>query len=248
MHLFHGTPLHGREGTINTASFGIHADHVSFRYGRAPWALQEFSTSLDGRPTLLIGPNGAGKSTALRLLAGHLAPTSGTVEVECSVGFASQHPVALAGFSVEAQVRYAAWLAGLPRSRTGSAAERAVALTNLSDLAERPATRLSGGELARLGIACALAPSPQWLLLDEPTASLDPLARRSVASVFRMLVDDGAGLVVSSHTATDVGAPFERLLVLDRGRLRFDGTIETFFTARHTHPVVTELVEALRGG
>src|SRR5690606_34147238 len=132
-------------------------------------------------------------------------------------------PVALPTFTVEDQVRYAAWLAGVRSSRTAAVARRALALTDLTDLADRPATQLSGGELARLGIACALAPSPQWLLLDEPTASLDPLARRSVTAVYRQLVAAGTGLVVSSHTATDVGPPFERLLVLDRASLCFEG-------------------------
>lgn len=224
---------------------GICAEHVSFRYGRGSWVLREFSILIDRRPTLLIGPNGAGKSTALRLLAGQLTPTKGKISADDSIGFASQYPVGLTGFSVTAQVRYAAWLAGLPRTQTSAAATRALTLTNLSDLADRTAIRLSGGELARLGIACALAPSPQWLLLDEPTASLDPLARRSVTTVYQMLVEAGAGLVVSSHTGTDVGPPFERIVVLDRGRLRFDGAIGDFFTTRHTHPVVADLAEAL---
>lgn len=228
-------------------SISIVTERVSFRYRQRSWALRDFSVLLDGQPTLVIGPNGAGKSTALRLLAGQLRPLTGTIVVSGTVGFAPQHPVALPAFTVEGEVRYAAWLAGVRSKQTAAAAERALALTDLTDLADRPATQLSGGELARLGIACALAPSPQWLLLDEPTASLDPLARRSVASVYRQLVAAGTGLVVSSHTASDVGQPFERLLVLDRGAVCFVGSLEEFFTARHHHPVVADLVEALRG-
>jgi ABC-type multidrug transport system ATPase subunit len=97
-----------------------------------------------------------------------------------------------------------------------------------------------------LGIACALAPEPNVLLLDEPTASLDPLARRSVRTVLRALAEQGVGILVSSHTASDIGAPFTRLLVLDRGRLAFDGSVQDFFAAEHPSGVVADLAQALR--
>jgi ABC-type multidrug transport system ATPase subunit len=233
---------------IDDAVFDLRADRVSFRYrGRssAP-ALTDVSVALDQRPTVLIGPNGAGKSTLLKLLTGSLRPSTGTVNRTGRIGWAPQHTPALPGFTVADQVRYASWLAGVRTADTVRAAEQALSRTDLTELAGRAATRLSGGELARLGIACALAPEPSVLLLDEPTASLDPLARRSVSTVLRALAEQGVGILVSSHTASDIGAPFTRLLVLDRGRLAFDGSVRDFFATEHPRGVVADLAQALR--
>jgi ABC-type multidrug transport system ATPase subunit len=202
---------------------------------------------LDERPTVLIGPNGAGKSTLMRVLTGQLRPSSGTVTHNTRLGWSAQHTAALPGFTVTEQVQYASWLAGLSRAKVVGAAASALAHTRLEELATRLATQLSGGELARLGIACALASEPRYLVLDEPTAALDPLARQSVTAVLQSLASHGIGILVSSHTATDVGPPFSRLLVLDHGRLEFDGSLHDFFTRRHPHGVVADLAQALRG-
>jgi ABC-type multidrug transport system ATPase subunit len=226
----------------------IRADQVHFRYRRrgSGAVLSDFSVALDDRPTVLIGPNGAGKSTLMRLLTGQLRPSSGTITRVGKVGWSAQHTAALPGFTVTEQVQYASWLAGLSRAAAVGETARALARTNLTELAERPATQLSGGELARMGIACALASAPDFLVLDEPTAALDPLARRSVTAVLQALAAQGVGILVSSHTATDVGAPFTRLLVLNRGRLEFDGSVEQFFGLRHPTGVVADLAQALR--
>lgn len=183
----------------------------------------------------------------MRVLTGQLRPTSGSVTQNARVGWSAQHTAALPGFTVTEQVQYASWLAGLGRAEAVEAASSALVHTHLTDLATRPATQLSGGELARLGIACALASAPEYLVLDEPTAALDPLARRSVTAVLQSLAAQGIGILVSSHTATDVGPPFTRLLVLDRGRLAFDGSLDEFFTREHTSGVVADLAQALRG-
>ncbi|SCL39119.1 ABC-type multidrug transport system, ATPase component [Micromonospora pallida] len=229
-------------------SFGLRADNVSFRYrGRGSGdVFSNFSLVLDSRPTVLIGPNGAGKSTLMRLLTGQLKPSTGTVTRVGRVGWAAQHTVALPGFTVTEQVQYASWLAGISRSGAVEAAARSLDQAHLTELAGRPATQLSGGELARMGIACALASAPDFLVLDEPTAALDPLARRSVTAVLQGLAAQGIGILVSSHTATDIGPPFNRLLVLHRGRLEFDGSVHDFFHLRHRSGVVADLAQALR--
>ena len=183
----------------------------------------------------------------MRLLTGQLRPTAGTVTADVRLGWSAQHPVALPGFTVTEQIQYASWLAGTSRAEAVEAAASALADTRLTELAARPPTGLSGGEQARLGIACALAGAPEFLVLDEPTAALDPLARRSVTGVLRGLAARGIGILVSSHTATDVGPPFTRLLVLDRGCLAFDDSIEEFFARSDTSGVVADLAQALRG-
>lgn len=183
----------------------------------------------------------------MRLLTGQLRPATGTVTQAARLGWSAQHTAALPGFTVTEQVQYASWLSDMSRAQAVDAAASALLHTRLTELADRPATQLSGGELARLGIACALASAPEYLVLDEPTAALDPLARRSVTAVLQGLAAHGIGILVSSHTATDVGPPFTRLLVLDRGRLEFDGSLDDFFTRDHTSGVVADLAQALRG-
>jgi ABC-type multidrug transport system ATPase subunit len=208
--------------------------------------VEQLDLALDDRPAVLIGPNGAGKSTVLRLMAGQLRPTSGRVERAGRIGFGPQFTPVLPNFTVEQQVRYAGWLSGLTRRQAAQAAGPALARADLNALATRPARHTSGGERARLGIACALVTGPDLLLLDEPTSSLDPLARQSVSAVLSEVVRDGTRLVVSSHTATDVQRPFERLIVLDRGSVRFDGSLDEFFSGTHHDTVVAGLAEALR--
>lgn len=221
---------------------------VSFRYKRRRRFVTEHLTlTLDQRPTVLIGPNGAGKSTVLKLMAGHLQPTSGKVTCHEQVGYSPQHTPTLPHFTVDQQVRYAAWLAGQSRRSAATATRDALALTDLTALASTPTHHTSGGQQARLGIACALVTNPDLLLLDEPTSSLDPLARTSITTVLTELTRRGTGLVITSHTATDVQPPFDRLIVLDHGQIRYDNTVDTFFTHTHDDPLLTRYVMALRG-
>jgi len=197
---------------------------------------------------VLLGPNGAGKSTLLRLMAGHLRPQRGRIDASCSVGFSPQSPVILPGFTVFDQVKYAGWLGGLPLSETAAAAHRSLEAVALSEIGDRRVSTLSGGELARLGISCALSTSPELLLLDEPSASLDPLARESVRAVLCQLARSGVCVVATSHTAVDIGPPFERLVVLDAGVVAFDGSPERFLSGTHENTTVDGFSRALRAG
>ncbi len=220
---------------------------VSFRYGRRrDFVTEHLSLVLDDRPTVIIGPNGAGKSTILRLMGGLLKPTAGRVVRRGRIGFGPQFPPALPNFTLEQQVRYAGWLSGMSRRDAAAGVADALRLTDLERLASRPAGQTSGGERARLGIACALVTRPDLLLLDEPASSLDPLARTSVTKVLTELVSRGTGLLITSHTATDVQSPFERLLVVDQGEIRFDDSLEVFFRSEHEDELVTSFAEALR--
>lgn len=232
----------------NSVGGSMYLRNVSFRYNRrGSWIVEDFDLHLDSRPTVMIGPNGAGKSTTLRLMAGQLRPASGSVERVGRVGFSPQFTPALPGFTVEEQIRYAGWLSGLTRTEAEGIAQHAISSADLTSLASRPARDLSGGERARLGIACAIAASPDYLLLDEPTSSLDPLARKTVTAVLDELVSAGVKLVITSHTATDVREPFQRLIVLDQGKKQFDGSLVEFFSGSHENAVVARLAEVLRG-
>lgn len=229
----------------NGLSLGVHELSVTYRRGRRP-ALDRVEVVLDSRSTVVVGPNGAGKSTLLKVLAGQLRPSAGRVEgLPSRLGYCPQRPVALPAFTVREQVAYAGWLGGLGRGQAEAAAGPALAQADLVELQDQSAVALSGGQAARLGIACALVTGPSMLLLDEPTAALDPIARASVREVLVALDAAGVTVVASSHTAADVAAPFGRLILLDQGQVRYDGGTEQFFTDAHAHPVVAEFARAL---
>jgi ABC-2 type transport system ATP-binding protein len=239
-------PRRQAAASVENALAGLDAADFGYRR-RGALVLRGLTLTVDHRATVIIGPNGAGKSTVLRLLARQLTPTGGQVIESVSIGYSPQRPVTLAAFTAREQVEYAGWLGGLSRRASAPAALAAIRMVGLEPLAGRPATALSGGEAAKLGIACALVTSPRLLLLDEPTAALDPIARSSVTAVLRQLVADGVTVVATSHTAADVGAPFERLVMMNHGRIEFDGTPADFLSGVHSSPTATELARALRG-
>jgi len=161
-------------------------DEVSFAAGGVG-ILDGTSLTLGyGPPTVLIGPNGAGKTTLLRLAMGLIAPTAGrltwggrTEAPSLHRAFVFQRPVMLRR-SAEANLRYALGAAGVSRGERRARTAELLALVGLEAIAERPARKLSGGEQQRLAFARALAKNPQILFLDEPTASLDPAATKSI--------------------------------------------------------------------
>ena len=167
--------------------------------------LRDICLRLDaGAPTVLMGPNGSGKTTLLRLLMGLVTPDAGTIRwgagrgapQRCSLVF--QRPVMLRR-SVAANLHYALAVAGVARGDREARAVDLLALVGLTHLAERPAPRLSGGERQRLALARALARDPQVLLLDEPTASLDPAATLAIEELVRAVSDRGVKVVMATH-------------------------------------------------
>jgi ABC-2 type transport system ATP-binding protein len=188
----------------------------------------------------ILGPNGAGKTTLLRLLAGLRKADSGSVTfddhdlrsrsgmsiVRGALGFQPQAPVFTNGFTVLESVRYAAWLKGLNKRETSRKVDRALEATHLTDVASRPVRRLSGGQQKRAAIAQAIVHTPRLLLLDEPTAAIDPAERRSVLDVIRDLGEQTT-LLLSTHITSDLRAA-DGVLVLGEGRSRFCGTKSEF--------------------
>jgi tungstate transport system ATP-binding protein len=204
---------------------------------------------MPGAPTLIVGPNGAGKTTLLRLCMGLAAPSTGRI----SWGGRSdnklerrailfQRPVMLRR-TAAANVAYALAQAGIPRA---SRAERVAALlerVGLSDLAERPARRLSGGEQQRLALARALARDPEVLLLDEPTANLDPAATRSVEEIVLTAAQSGIKIVMASHDLGQVRRLAGDVIFLVRGSVRERGEAADFLD----HPATPEAAAFVRG-
>ena len=180
-------------------------DQVSLEAG-ATRLLDRISLSIGpGPPTLIIGPNGAGKTSLLRLCMGLVSPSSGRVtwggraeRAPERRAMVFQRPVMLRR-STAANVGYALAQAGVPRSSRAAAGKELLERVGLADLAGRPARRLSGGEQQRLALARALARKPELLLLDEPTASLDPASSRSVEEIVLMAAQSGIKIVMASH-------------------------------------------------
>lgn len=156
-------------------------------------------------PTAVMGPNGAGKSLALRLIAGLIAPDAGRVtlapEIEGRVALVFQKPVLLRR-SVRGNLAHALSLAAVPwRERAGRIGEL-LSLGRLEALAEAPARLLSGGEQQRVALVRALARRPRLLLLDEPTASLDPQSTAAIEALIARAAADGAKIAIVTH---DIG-------------------------------------------
>jgi tungstate transport system ATP-binding protein len=202
-----------------------------------------------GAPTLIVGPNGAGKTSLLRLCMGLAAPSTGRVtwggRADCVVGRRAilfQRPVMLRR-TAAANVAYALAQAGTPRNERAQRVAALLKRVGLSDLAQRPARRLSGGEQQRLALARALARDPEILLLDEPTANLDPAATRSVEEIVLMAAQSGIKIVMASHDLGQVRRLAGDVVFLVRGALCERGPASDFLD----HPSTPEATAFLRG-
>ncbi|MDB5593613.1 MAG: amino acid transporter ATP-binding protein family [Hyphomicrobiales bacterium] len=192
-------------------------------------------TILPGAPTLIVGPNGAGKSTLLRLAMGLLAPGTGRVTWGGRTDPAPrrramlfQRPVMLRR-SVAGNIAYALKQAGVPRARRVARIEALLEQAGLTALAARPARRLSGGEQQRLALARALARDPELLLLDEPTANLDPAATRAVEEIIAAAASGGIKILMASHDLGQVRRLAGDVHFLVAGTLRESAPVGEFF-------------------
>lgn len=202
-----------------------------------------------GEPTAVIGPNGAGKTTLLRLAMGLITPSSGRVTWGGREPAAATHrailfqrPVMLRR-SAAGNVRYALAAAGVRRELRNECTADLLALVGLSGLETRPARRLSGGEQQRIALARALAKDPAVLFLDEPTASLDPAATKSVEDVIRTVTGRGVKVVFSTHDLGQAKRLAGDVLLMHRGHVIESASADTFFTA----PKTTEAQKFIAG-
>ena len=185
----------------------------------------------------LLGPNGAGKTSLLRMMATAVPPSSGTLrlldrdplvhgqrrEIRRRIGYLPQTPGYYPGFTVTEFVEYFALLKEMPAGRVHDAVATAVERVGLADRARARLRTLSGGMLRRATIAQAIVNEPELLLLDEPTAGLDPEQRVAFRALLREL-GQRATVVVSTHLVEDVGAACGQVALMDKGRIIFHGT------------------------
>jgi ABC-2 type transport system ATP-binding protein len=218
----------------------IEARDLGKRYRRR-WALRDCSVRIPaGRISALVGANGAGKSTFLQLAVGLLAPTSGAINVLgepaggrpqqlARVGFLAQDASLYAGLTVAEHLRLGArlnprWDDALGRAR--------IARVGL-DPGQR-AGQLSGGERAQLALTLVAAKRPELLLLDEPVASLDPLARREFLSgLMEIAAEHEVSIVVSSHLLADLERICDHLVLLASARIMLEGDVDELLRTHH---------------
>jgi tungstate transport system ATP-binding protein len=199
-------------------------------------ALREVSLTLHrGERVMLVGPNGAGKTTLLRLLHGLLRGTP-PVELPGDAAPAGglhgamlfQRPFLLRA-SVQRNVALGLWLRGVPAAERAGRCAQALACVGLAAHAARPALALSGGQQQRLALARAWALQPALLLLDEPTASLDPSAKREIEALIEQVAAAGVTLVMSTHNLGQAKRLGTRVICLDGGRVVADLPVDAFF-------------------
>ncbi|OLF05661.1 ABC transporter ATP-binding protein [Actinophytocola xanthii] len=218
----------------------LQARGLGKRYGRH-WALSDCTLDIPaGHVVGLVGPNGAGKTTLLNLASGHLTPTTGEITVLGGrpgtdpnqlrkVGFVAQDTPTYAGFTVAEHLRLGA--------RLNPGWDDATARDRIARLGLDPGQRagtLSGGQRAQLALTIGIAKRPELLILDEPVAALDPLARREfMQGLLEAAVEHELSVVLSSHLVSDLERACDYLVVLVDSRVQVAGEVEELLATHH---------------
>ncbi|WP_144127620.1 ABC transporter ATP-binding protein [Catellatospora sichuanensis] len=233
----------------------LEAVSLSKRYGRH-WALRDCTLTIPaGRVAALVGPNGSGKTTLLHLAVGLLRPTDGQVEVFGAavghdaqaltrVAFLAQEKPLYRNFRVREMLRFGRDLT--PRWDGDLARQR---LEELEIPLDRKVGRLSGGQQTQVALTLALAKQPSLLVLDEPLADLDPLARHDVTRhLMAAVAETGMTVLLSSHVVPDLEDTCDWLVVLNRGRVQVSGDIGALLESHHLLIGPADSAEAVAAG
>jgi ABC-2 type transport system ATP-binding protein len=218
----------------------LRAQGLGKKYKRK-WALTGCTLEIEaGHVTGLVGPNGAGKSTLLNIASGMLEPTTGTIEVcggvpgsgpdqLAKVGYVAQSTPVYTGLTIEEHLRLGAHLN--PRWDDSLATKR---VERLGLDPKQAAGKLSGGQRAQLALTLGIAKRPELLLLDEPVAALDPLARREfLQDLMESVAEHGLSVVMSSHLVNDLERVCDHLVVLVASEVRVIGDVDELLASHH---------------
>ena len=226
------------------------------RYSRRqPWAVDGVTFALEpGQAFGLLGPNGAGKSTIVKVIAGLLRPDEGKVELFGSdpgnpvsrkdLGFAPEDPDFPKFLRADEVLDYFASLLGLDQEERKRRIPETLEFAGL-DKERRQVRQFSKGMKQRLGIAQAILGRPKLLILDEPTADLDPLGRRDVRALIDQLKDSGVAVLLNSHLLSEVELVCDTVAIMAKGKVLKEGTMSEVVPAgRNLEDVFVELVQA----
>ncbi len=217
----------------------IHADRLTKHYGSFTAVHDASFTVQRGQVVAFLGPNGAGKSTTMRMLTGFLAPTRGSAAIagfsvashraqaaQC-VGYLPENGPLYPEMTPLALLRFFGRARGMSRAAVEDRVAEVVKLCAIRDVLEKPIAKLSRGYRQRVGLANALLHEPDVLILDEPTAGLDPNQIRQVRGLIRELGLTST-ILLSTHILQEVEAVADWVIFIHRGRIVFDDSLEAF--------------------
>ncbi len=228
------------------------ADNCSKWYGHV-LGISDVSWTLEGGIVGLLGPNGAGKSTLMKLIAGLLRPSRGSISVfgkspfddvavRRRIGYAPEHEKTWDELTALELVTVMAKLAGVSGRRADQAAQDAIAQMGMTDAMHRRVKGFSKGMRQRTKLATAIAHDPDFLLLDEPLTGVDPIARVDIVDRIRKLAASGKTIVVSSHVLYEIEALTSEIVVIYRGQVLAEGNVYEIrkLIDRHPHRIRVE--------
>ena len=217
---------------------GLMADHLSKSYKKRP-VLHDVSLNVQrGEAVALLGPNGAGKTTSFYIMTGLVAPNSGAVKLDgqditdlpmyrrarLGVGYLPQEASIFRGLNVEDNIRAVIQAQNLPKDKGENLLEELLSEFSVGHLRRTPSMALSGGERRRVEIARALASRPQFMLLDEPLAGIDPIAVGDIRTLIKYLKTKNIGVLITDHNVRDCLEIVDRAYILHDGRVLMEGT------------------------
>jgi lipopolysaccharide export system ATP-binding protein len=223
-----------------SVSRGLRAEHLSKSYKQRP-VLRDVSLEITrGEAVALLGPNGAGKTTCFYILTGLIEPDSGTISLHgqgvtnlpmyrrarLGLGYLPQESSIFRGLTVEENIHAVVETQDLSKSDQSALLEELLVEFSVTHLRRTPAVALSGGERRRVEIARALASRPQFILLDEPLAGIDPIAVNDIRNLIGQLKNRGIGVLITDHNVRDTLGIVDRAYILHDGKMLTEGTPE----------------------
>ncbi len=198
----------------------------------------------------LLGPNGCGKSTTLKIVLGLVPATTGTISILGSpsataaarqrTGFLPEAPYFHKFLTGRELVEYCARLSGVPADKVTAAVEASLELAAMTEAANRPIGTYSKGMLQRIGLAQAIVHDPELVILDEPTAGVDPVGSAAIGRMIHAMRAKGKTIVLCSHLLGQVEQVCDRVAIMDRGRLVLEGRVDEVLAQRDRHVITVE--------
>lgn len=229
---------HTHKPRLKTVSNGLRVEHLSKSYKKRP-VLRDVSLHVErGEAVALLGPNGAGKTTCFHIITGLINPDGGAILLDGQditdlpmyrrsrkgIGYLPQEASIFRGLSVEDNLRAVIERQNMSRNNQHLMLEDLLTEFSVEHLRRTPSIALSGGERRRVEIARALAARPDFVLLDEPLAGVDPIAVNDIRNLIAQLKDRGIGVLITDHNVRDCLGIVDRAYILHDGRVLMDGT------------------------